>query len=146
MGEAKPPQYRRSCSGISFLCGTLYAGWKSRLPVDWAVVEEEYSDARIDRAGDKTDLSRTLLPRLRRICKPRASIWSQASGRSNAICYTRSKPAGENYGALVVRMSPSTSILLRANQVTWTNHPDWEEGENSIIGKPINDLLANAKL
>ena len=56
------------------------------------------------------------------------------------------KPAEENYEALILRMRPSTSILLKANKVVWTSHPDWEDGDSSIIGKHINDLLANTKL
>ena len=43
-------------------------------------------------------------------------------------------------------MSPSTSILLKANQVAWTSHPCWGEDDDSIIGKHINDLVANTKL
>ena len=56
------------------------------------------------------------------------------------------KPAEENYEALVERMSPSTNILLKANQVVWTSHPGWGEEEGSIIGKHINDLVANTRL
>lgn len=70
MGEAKLSDYGRSCSGISFLCGTVNADRKSRVPVDWALIEEEYSDARIDRAGDKDELSdnhRTKMGLFRRV-------------------------------------------------------------------------------
>ena len=56
------------------------------------------------------------------------------------------KPAEENYEALIVRMSPSTSILLKANQVARTSHPGWGEDDDPIIGKHINDLVANTKL
>tara|TARA_R100000008_G_scaffold85051_1_gene73998 strand:- start:487 stop:1182 length:696 start_codon:yes stop_codon:yes gene_type:complete len=56
------------------------------------------------------------------------------------------KPAEENYEALVERMSPSTNILLKANEVVWTSHPGWGEDEDSIIGKHINDLVANTRL
>ena len=57
MGEAKLSNYGRSCNGISFLCAQLDADRKARVRVDWALIEEEYSDAIIDRAGDKDELS-----------------------------------------------------------------------------------------
>ena len=48
----------------------LDADKKARVPIDWNLIEEEYSDAKIDRSGDKDELSdnhRTKMSLFRRV-------------------------------------------------------------------------------
>ena len=57
-------------AAFPFYAAQLDADRKSRAPVDWALIEEEYSDTRIDRAGDKDELSdnhRTKMGLFRRV-------------------------------------------------------------------------------
>lgn len=53
-----------------FFAARLQAEKKAYVPVDWRIIEEEYSDTRIDRAGDKDELSdnhRTKMGLFRRV-------------------------------------------------------------------------------
>ena len=57
-------------AAFPFYAAQLDADRKSRAPVDWDLIEEEYSDTRIDRAGDKDELSdnhRTKMGLFRRV-------------------------------------------------------------------------------
>jgi transcriptional regulator with XRE-family HTH domain len=56
------------------------------------------------------------------------------------------KPDESDYVQLVQRMGPQTSILLRNNIAVWTDHPGWDEGPISVIGKSANELTSNTNL
>ena len=47
---------------------------------------------------------------------------------------------------IIERQSPFTSILLKSNIVEWTSHPGWSDGDKTIVGSRINDIIANNKL
>jgi transcriptional regulator with XRE-family HTH domain len=56
------------------------------------------------------------------------------------------KPQETGYVQLVQRMGPQTSILLRNNVAVWTDHPGWDEGPITVIGKSANEITSNANL
>tara|TARA_Y100000996_G_scaffold405286_1_gene380286 strand:- start:89 stop:793 length:705 start_codon:yes stop_codon:yes gene_type:complete len=47
---------------------------------------------------------------------------------------------------IIERQSPYTSILLKSNVVEWTSHPGWNDGDETIVGRRINDIIGNPKL
>jgi transcriptional regulator with XRE-family HTH domain len=53
------------------------------------------------------------------------------------------KPQEEDYVQRVQSMGPQTSILLRNNVAVWTDHPGWEEGPITVIGKHAHELTGN---
>ena len=56
------------------------------------------------------------------------------------------KPAENDYVQRAQDMGPQTSILLRNNVVVWTDHPGWDEGPITVIGKNANELTSNNSL
>lgn len=56
------------------------------------------------------------------------------------------KESATDVNGIVERQSPYTSILLKSNIVEWTSHPGWSDGDKTIIGSRINDIISNNKL